>query len=119
MTSPLIKQQKYSVGPIMIVDALRDPIGRPAGLPDCPALKGRATARWRGRGHRAGGGREGNRTTVFAGCAIDIPMAVFLYRPIVSSSVTCAMPLRLAGSAVGPGHTAVRGPRVRTRRSRC
>ena len=28
-------------------------------------------------------------------------MAVFLYRPIASSSVTCAAPLRLAGSAVG------------------
>jgi hypothetical protein len=40
------------------------------------------------------------RTIAFAGCAINIPVAVFLYRPIASSSVTCAMPLRLA-SAVG------------------
>jgi hypothetical protein len=31
---------------------------------------------------------------------------------IASSSVTCAMPLRLAGSAVGPDHTAIRGLRI-------
>ena len=53
--------------------------------------------------------------TAFAGCAIGISMAVFLYGPIASSSVTSAMPLRLAGSALGSGHTAIRGLRVRTR----
>ena len=65
-------------------------------------------------------GRLSGRTpaTAFAGCAINIPVAVVLHRPIASSSVTCAMPLRLAGSTVGPGHAAVCGLRVRTRRFR-
>src|SRR6202035_3019653 len=89
----------YTIHQLTFDATLIDYIGHLSFLPDGQA------SQWR------------TRTTAFAGCAINIPMAVFLYR--ARSSVTCAMPLRLAGSAVGPRHTAVRGLRVRARRSRC